>query len=148
MNQYTTIYDSIFKSSSKLFFGPGMDWKLMKAQAIAESALNPQAVSPAGAMGIMQIMPSIWYGLSIYLNMFFEHFTHKINIKLGIYNNKRLYQIWKDETGMERLHFTFACYNAGLSNSLKAQRLAAQSDIWASLALVLPRDTGRQRWKP
>ena len=143
MNHHNTMYDIMFQNFFLLFFGPGMDWKWMKAQAIAESALNPQAVSPVGAMGIMQIMPPTWEEIREALNLDDEPFIPHLNIKAGIYYNKRLYRVWKAETGIERLRFTFASYNAGLGNIIKAQRLADQSDIWASLALVLPRVTGR-----
>ena len=35
-------------------------WCAYKAQLVAESALDPNAVSPAGARGIAQIMPATW----------------------------------------------------------------------------------------
>jgi membrane-bound lytic murein transglycosylase D len=44
-------YDSLFQ-----FYSESLDWKLLKAQAIAESDMNPSAVSPAGASGLCQFM--------------------------------------------------------------------------------------------
>ena len=38
----------------------GMDWVRLKAQAIAESNLDANAVSGAGAMGLTQFMPATW----------------------------------------------------------------------------------------
>ena len=46
-------YDDLFKKYGKRFFGPGFDWRLFKAQAMAESNLSPTARSHCGARGIM-----------------------------------------------------------------------------------------------
>lgn len=39
----------------------GLDWRLLKAQMLAESAGNPEAVSPVGAKGLAQFMPKTWW---------------------------------------------------------------------------------------
>mgnify|MGYP001464866212 CR=1 FL=1 len=46
--------DSIFEEASALYQIPS---KLLRAVAKAESGFNPKAVSKAGAMGVMQLMP-------------------------------------------------------------------------------------------
>jgi soluble lytic murein transglycosylase-like protein len=48
-------YDPTFRKYTKRYFGPAFDWRLFKAQAIAESNLNVGARSPVGARGIMQL---------------------------------------------------------------------------------------------
>ena len=50
-------YDSLFK-----YYGEQMsiDWKLLKAQGRAESALDPDAESRVGAEGLCQFMPKTW----------------------------------------------------------------------------------------
>ena len=52
-------YDTLFKEATAEYL-PTVDWRLLKAQGIQESRLNPNAVSPAGAMGLMQFMPQAW----------------------------------------------------------------------------------------
>lgn len=50
-------YDSMLQWYSKQ---SGLDWKLLKAQMLAESAGNPDAVSSVGAQGLFQAMPATW----------------------------------------------------------------------------------------
>lgn len=50
-------YDSLFRFYAE---ASGLDWRAVKAQAMAESALDPKAVSVAGARGLMQFMPLTW----------------------------------------------------------------------------------------
>lgn len=50
-------YDALFRKAAAAC---GLDWLLLKAQAMAESNLDPKAVSPAGAQGIAQFMPATW----------------------------------------------------------------------------------------
>ena len=55
-NQITR-FDHHFSKYSKRYFGPAFDWRYFKAQAVAESRLEENATSVAGAVGIMQVMP-------------------------------------------------------------------------------------------
>lgn len=48
-------YDELFKKYASQI---GWDWRLLAAQGFTESHFNPNAVSWAGARGIMQIMPA------------------------------------------------------------------------------------------
>lgn len=50
-------YDSLFQWSASRH---NLDWKLLKAQGLAESHLDPNARSHAGAVGVMQFMPRTW----------------------------------------------------------------------------------------
>src|SRR5258708_34941439 len=49
----TDKYDDLFRAAAE---ANGLDWLLLKAQAIEESGLDPDATSPAGAKGIAQFM--------------------------------------------------------------------------------------------
>ncbi|EAR09885.1 transglycosylase SLT domain-containing protein [Reinekea blandensis] len=141
-------YDGYFRKYSKRFFGPAFDWHYFKAQAVAESNLNPDAESWVGAQGIMQIMPRT-----------FEEIRHKNsyiqgspqeprwNIAAGIWYNKQQFDFWQRGRALdERLKFMYGSYNAGRGNLLKAQREAIDAGlnprIWDSMYQALPRVTG------
>lgn len=62
-------YDSLFRvwaEWDRLHDGtwverkPPLDWALLKRQAVAESGLDPDAVSPVGAQGLSQFMAATW----------------------------------------------------------------------------------------
>ncbi len=53
-------YDSYFKSAAQEF---GVSCTALKAHAYAESTMNPDAVSPKGATGLIQVMPKTFNGL-------------------------------------------------------------------------------------
>src|SRR5262245_186391 len=54
----TDRYDDTFRKYAQRFFGPGYDWRIFKAQAMAESNIDMNAKSWVGARGIMQLIPS------------------------------------------------------------------------------------------
>lgn len=54
---YLDRYDSLFKFHATEH---NLDWRLLKAQAIAESSMDENAMSHAGAMGLTQFMPATW----------------------------------------------------------------------------------------
>ena len=56
-------YDPLVKKHARRY---GFDWRLISAQMYAESSFRPDVVSNAGAVGLMQIMPSTakWLGLT------------------------------------------------------------------------------------
>ena len=88
-------YDGTFKKYSKRFFGPGFDWKIFKAQGIAESGLTPDAVSQVGARGIMQLMPSTFQEVQSYNSEFTQIEDPEWNIGAGIFYDRGLYRAWK-----------------------------------------------------
>jgi membrane-bound lytic murein transglycosylase MltF len=58
----TTRYDGLFQ-----FYAKSTDWKLLKAQAIAESDLTPDAQSGAGAQGLCQFEPATFVEVATHL---------------------------------------------------------------------------------
>lgn len=52
--KFSDQYDHLINEASQLH---GVDFPLLKAVIKAESNFNPQAVSPKGALGLMQLMP-------------------------------------------------------------------------------------------
>ncbi len=86
----------------------GIDWRLVTAIMAAESSFNPCAVSPKGAMGLMQIMPAVAreYEVSPY-----DSFDPDENVRAGVLLLKRLNKRYKGN-----LKLTVAAYNAGEGN--------------------------------
>lgn len=57
MIDYQDRYDSLLQYWAAQF---QLDWKMVKAQMLAESAADPRARSSVGACGLMQFMPATW----------------------------------------------------------------------------------------
>lgn len=142
-------YDDYFRKYSKRNFGPGFDWHYFKAQAVAESNLNPTAKSYVGAQGIMQIMPRTYAEIQTKNKLISGAATEpKWNIAAGIWYNKQQFDFWQKGRALEeRLKFMYGSYNAGRGNLLKAQREAIASGLnpryWTSMYDALPKVTGK-----
>jgi len=81
----------------------------IKGQVWQESRMNPQAVSPAGAQGLLQLMPATARELGVH-----DSFNPVQNLDGGI---RYLADQWRhlDEAAIsqDRLFFAFASYNGG-----------------------------------
>lgn len=90
--------DPIFKQAADKY---GIDEKLLKAVAKAESNFNPSVVSSAGAIGVMQLMPSTASSLGVanpydardnimggakYLSRLLAKYNGNISLALAAYN--------------------------------------------------------------
>ena len=148
MKKIISIYDEQFQLQAATFFntilvdGQPLDWRWLKAQALAESGLDSNAVSSCGAQGLMQLMPETMTEIAKELHLPNDPFDPLLNIKAGVYYDWKLLRIWKKEQGLERLRFMFASYNAGADNIIDAQKLASPTDKWWAVAKELPRITG------
>jgi len=139
-------YDHRFKKYSKRYFSVLSDWRWFKAQSMTESNLRPDAESGDGAIGVMQILPDTFGEVVDYDPGAFNIADPKWNIAAGIAFNRYLYGRWSEWVPPEqRLNFTFASYNAGLTRMLKVQKQAAAGgrdpDAWHSVARYAPGET-------
>lgn len=119
---WTDKFDHHFRKHSKHYFGPTVNWRWFKAQGIAESGLDPKARSQAGAVGIMQILPSTFKDIRKKKPTLMNLEDPKWNIAAGIYYTRYLYDKWGflDAPGQQRLFFAFGSYNAGFRRVRKA----------------------------
>jgi soluble lytic murein transglycosylase-like protein len=142
-------FDNTFRKYSKRYFGPDYDWRIFKAQAMAESNLDPGARSHVGARGLMQLMPST-FGEIQSKNPDMKNIDDaEWNIAAGIAYDRTLWRLWERDTVEAHRHeFMFASYNAGRGTIRKAQT-TAQADaldhrLWPSIEVVAPKVT---RWR-
>lgn len=99
-NRKPLAYEKLIEELSLRY---GLDPSLVKAVVEVESNFDPLAVSPKGAMGLMQLMPSTarLFGVS-------NPFDPRENLEAGIRYLKNLLERFNYE-----LHLALAAYNAG-----------------------------------
>lgn len=139
---HDTTYDHLFYSygAAKL---PGYDWRWVKAQAFQESRYNPAAVSPAGAVGLMQIMPGTGREQAIRTGVTGPLTSPSVNVLYGTDYMRRMLLIWSSpRTPSERLELAHASYNAGAGHVINAQKLSGGQLAWACISTYLHLVTG------
>lgn len=111
-------WDDLLKEHSREL---GWDWRLLASQTFQESRFEPEAVSWAGAVGLMQLMPGTAREVGVRNSR-----NPAENIAGGVRYLMKLEEMWKDEIldEEERRKFVFASYNAGRGHVLDAQRIA------------------------
>lgn len=139
----TDRFDDTFRKYAQRFFGPGYDWRLFKAQAMAESNIDMNAKSWVGARGIMQLMPSTFREIHSKNPEMTSINKPEWNIAAGIYYDRQLYLQWLDQQGDgDSQPFMIASYNAGRGTLLRAQRVAKDAVLdpaqWLSITTVAP----------
>lgn len=112
-------YDALFKRYSRQI---GWDWRLMAAQAYQESGFDPQAVSWAGARGLMQIMPRTAQGIGVEVDALFDPETSVSAAATIMKQLNNTYSDVHDQT--ERIKFMLASYNCGAGHVADARALA------------------------
>jgi membrane-bound lytic murein transglycosylase MltF len=136
-------YDATFRRYSKRYFGAGFDWSLFKAQAMAESELNPDARSWVGARGLMQLMPSTFQEIQTKRPEFTSIDDPEWNIAAGIMHDRYLWTLWaKTISEPQRPAFMFGSYNAGEGTIMRAQSAAkdmvGSAEEWSHIEQVAP----------
>ena len=139
----TTRYDDTFRKYTKRHFGPGFDWTLFKAQAMAESDLNPNARSRVGARGLMQLMPSTFQLIRTKRPEFGPINDPEWNIAAGIMHDRYLYRLYEPSIGdADRMRFVFASYNAGEGTIARAAAVAKSKALnggeWSNIETIAP----------
>ena len=110
------------------------DWLLIAAQAYQESRFDQSKRSPAGAVGVMQVLPSTSAGKEVGIP---DISSLENNVHAGVkYLHWLRKTYYSDESisALDRVLFSFAAYNAGPGNMKKArrraQRLGFDPDRW------------------
>lgn len=139
----TNQYDPTFRKYTKRYFGPGFDWTHFKAQAMAESDLNPNARSRVGARGLMQLMPSTFQFIQTRRPEFGAINDPEWNIAAGIMHDRYLYTLWsRDISEVERMRFMFGSYNAGEGTITRASATARARSLnsaqWQNIETIAP----------
>jgi len=108
----------------------------LKYMAINESALNPRAVSRAGATGLWQFMLGTAKGLNLEVTTFVDERRDVLKATDAAARYlKQLYNVYQD------WHLVIAAYNCGPGNVNKAiTRSGGKTDYW-QMYYALPRET-------
>jgi membrane-bound lytic murein transglycosylase MltF len=122
-------------------------WLLMMAQGFQESSLNPGAVSPVGAIGVMQVLPATGKDLG-----FPDVRPADPNIHAGIKYMRWIVDNYFKDSDLppsERVYFALAAYNAGPNRIArlrnKAPELGLDPDRWfGNMEVVVLMHVGRE----
>lgn len=143
-------FDGLFKAASARLCSHGVSWLQLKAQAIVESNLKPDAVSPTGARGVMQFIKSTGAEYGMILDA--QFFDAKTSIEAGARHMEtllglvargaklieKLPPLVAVEDKFERWLFALAAYNRGQGTLARAQDIALSRGLdatdWASVA--------------
>lgn len=112
-------FDDYFRNAGEIV---GYDWTLIAAIAFTESRFDSTAVSEAGALGVMQVMPGTLRGFDIPDSM---HLDAKTNIMAAtelLRGLDKRFRYIHDKN--ERINFVLASYNAGYGHIQDAMQLA------------------------
>jgi soluble lytic murein transglycosylase-like protein len=123
----TVLSQSIAESIAQTSGRHRLDPSLVRAVIQAESAFNPRAESPKGAMGLMQLMPDT----ALSLNVTNPYDPHQ-NISGGVRHLRYLL----DRFGGD-VRLALAAYNAGEARVLREKRVPAISETREYVKRVL-----------
>jgi soluble lytic murein transglycosylase-like protein len=138
-NRHVSNYSSIVDEKSKKH---NVDPKLVKAVIAAESGWNPSAVSPKGAVGIMQLMPRTASDMGVG-----NRYNPEQNIEGGVKYLKYLLDKFNGN-----MTLALAAYNAGPTRVEKAMGVPAIPETVNYVKRVMNTYSGRgfdySSWMP
>jgi membrane-bound lytic murein transglycosylase MltF len=125
------------------------DWLMIAAQAYQESGIDQSKRSPAGAIGVMQLLPSTAADPNVNIRKI-EVMEH--NIHAGVKYLRFLYDRYFKNEPMDALNkmlFAFASYNAGPGKVIELRQEAQQSgfnpNVWfRNVEIIASRRIGRE----
>ena len=131
-----TSYAAFIDEAAQRFELPA-SW--IRAVLQAESGSDPRAVSPAGAMGLMQIMPVTWDELRVHHSLGADPFDPRDNILAGAAYLRQLHDRYGSIRAM------LAAYNAGPARyeaSLAGKPLPPETRTYiAALAPIIDKES-------
>lgn len=118
-------YDSIIQRHARTH---RFDWKLIAAIIHQESRFRPNIVSPVGAYGLMQLMPSV--AQTYHIN-FKKLSSPDLNIGTGTKYFRWIYNHFDkpEYTNEDKIKFSLAAYNAGIGHIIDAKALATKYSL-------------------
>jgi membrane-bound lytic murein transglycosylase MltF len=118
-----------------------LDWPLVLALMKQESRFDQEAVSYAGAYGLMQIMPTTQSELVDKLGVT-DAATPRNNIRAGVYHLKSMFRSFPKAKGVDRIELALAAYNAGPTRIFAAREIARylgqDPNSWEVVKSTLP----------
>ncbi len=130
-----TPYDALIDEAAET---AGLDSRLVSAIIFEESGFRADAVSPAGAYGLMQVRPVAAEEVGEV-----RYREPKANLRAGTRYLKRLEKLFQPAHGRDRLALMLAAYNMGPAHVFDAQDLALRVGcdpfVWeGSMDQVIP----------
>lgn len=131
--------DDLFRKYGAKYSIP---WALLKAQGMVESALNPNAESQKGAIGIMQVMPDTFKDIKKRLPHLKDIRDPESNIEAGAFYLAWLIQEIKklNPHPKDIVPLSLAAYNWGIGNIIKIIKKTGKAS-WLSIFEHIPNET-------
>ncbi len=123
--KFNAVVDLFQKYAARYQF----DHLMIAAQAYQESGLDQSKVSPAGAVGIMQLLPSTAASKPVGIK---DIRKLENNIHAGVRYLRHIQDVYLADEPLDPLNrtlFAFAAYNAGPSRLMKLRREAARQGL-------------------
>lgn len=142
-------YERISEVIETYAFEYDFDWLMILAQAYQESKLDHDRISPSGAVGIMQILPTTAADPNVLIS---DISQLENNVHAGVKYMRFLRDRYFSEPGIDLLDsilLSFAAYNAGPANIIDARQKAAgmglDPDVWfANVETAAARTVSRE----